>query len=521
MIIADDEPFIRTGLLKLIEWEIYGIEIIGESGDGVKAYLQIKDLKPDIALIDISMPNMNGLELMEMCRTLEHPPKFIILSGFNDFAYVQKALQNGAVNYMLKPVDQDELIQTIRSTVRLLDQDSSSHQQYREIMQTLRNDVLIRILNNRIDTLELREKCEFVKLHFHCNSMHIGMLQIIQSTTASSPYWIDYSDLEACEKLCNPICDCYAAMEDEHTIILIFKDKTNMLPPEQYESLLSQCSRHLAQKAQTDHELPNVLSILSERIESLQALPSGYRDCRRDFEKQRIMQDFFQNDTLSQCHESAVVDYTAFVRNLENCKYEEMESFLHNYLASIVAQNTVNEMDTVKYYSVEFIICTMQELENHLLLNTKMQQQKQKAFQIVAQADTLPVLEKGLIAFFSALASEQKNLNDTNYSPMIQNALNYIISNYTDCNLSLKTLAGQMDVNAAYLGRQFSLETNEYFSDYLNQIRISHALHFLTDTTLKTTMIAEQVGFSNISYFFTIFKKITGGRPGDYRKNKV
>ena len=74
-----------------------------------------------------------------------------------------------------------------------------------------------------------------------------------------------------------------------------------------------------------------------------------------------------------------------------------------------------------------------------------------------------------------------------------------------------------MNVNAAYLGRQFALETDEYFSDYINRIRITKAIHLLKSTSWKSAAIAEAVGFANITYFFTIFKKITGKRPGDYR----
>lgn len=157
MIIVDDEPLIRSGLRNLIEWEVYGIEIVAESEDGMKAYLNIKDQHIDIALIDINMPNMNGLELIELCSHLAYCPKFIILSGYNDFEYVRTAMQHGAVNYLLKPVNQEELTNTIMSTVHMLDDTQTQKQQFQESMMALRNDILVRVLTNRIDTRELRE----------------------------------------------------------------------------------------------------------------------------------------------------------------------------------------------------------------------------------------------------------------------------------------------------------------------------------------------------------------------------
>jgi two-component system, response regulator YesN len=158
MIIVDDEPLIRSGLMNFIEWEVYGIEIAGEAEDGMKAYQAIKSLRPDIALIDISMPNVNGIELIELCSHLEYSPKFIILSGYNDFDYVRNAMQLGAVNYLLKPVDKEELTNTIITTIRQLDDSSARKQHFQASLQALRNDVLVRILNNRIESRELREK---------------------------------------------------------------------------------------------------------------------------------------------------------------------------------------------------------------------------------------------------------------------------------------------------------------------------------------------------------------------------
>ncbi|MBD5458629.1 MAG: helix-turn-helix domain-containing protein, partial [Lachnospiraceae bacterium] len=140
---------------------------------------------------------------------------------------------------------------------------------------------------------------------------------------------------------------------------------------------------------------------------------------------------------------------------------------------------------------------------------------KQNAFSSIRSADSLAALEDNLLLYFLGLAEQLSENTNPEYSFLVRNALNYVKDNYHDCNLSLKTLAGQMEVNASYLGRQFSLETKEYFSDYLNRIQIAQALQLLNDTSWTASRIAEAVGFTNVSYFFTIFKKITGKRPSD------
>ena len=122
LLIVDDEPHIRSGLKHIIEWEIYGIEIIGAVEDGTKAYSLIQSGHPDLVLLDITMPTMNGLELIELCSRLESVPKFIILTGYNDFKYVQRALQLGAVDYLLKPSTREELIMVLEEAIHLAQQ---------------------------------------------------------------------------------------------------------------------------------------------------------------------------------------------------------------------------------------------------------------------------------------------------------------------------------------------------------------------------------------------------------------
>ena len=158
LLIVDDEPHIRSGLKHIIEWEIYGIEIIGAVEDGTKAYSLIQSGHPDLVLLDITMPTMNGLELIELCSRLESVPKFIILTGYNDFKYVQRALQLGAVDYLLKPIDQNELENAVSSCIKLLDNLRVRRQIFNESLPALQNDMLLRLLNNQIDILEFQKK---------------------------------------------------------------------------------------------------------------------------------------------------------------------------------------------------------------------------------------------------------------------------------------------------------------------------------------------------------------------------
>lgn len=119
MILADDEPVITRGIRKLLNWKTLGIEITGEYEDGRGALEAIVREKPDIALLDISMPGMSGVEILKECRALGNKVAVIFISGFQDFEYAKAALQYGAVDYLLKPVIREELLKAIEKSVAL------------------------------------------------------------------------------------------------------------------------------------------------------------------------------------------------------------------------------------------------------------------------------------------------------------------------------------------------------------------------------------------------------------------
>jgi two-component system, response regulator YesN len=118
VLLVDDEPFVTKALRVLIDWEQLGYGICGEASDGEKAVKLIKEQKPDVVITDIKMPKMDGLQLIKYCsEELNLDSKFIILSGYGDFKYAQQAVRYGVKDYLLKPIDEDELIEQLKNLV--------------------------------------------------------------------------------------------------------------------------------------------------------------------------------------------------------------------------------------------------------------------------------------------------------------------------------------------------------------------------------------------------------------------
>ncbi len=121
VIVVEDSDWIRKGLVYSVPWQEMGYTVVGAAADGGEGFGLIKKEAPDLVLLDIKMPVMDGLSMMERLRAdMESPPEFIIISGYDDFAYTRKAIVLGARDYLLKPIADEELAAVLKRTAEAL-----------------------------------------------------------------------------------------------------------------------------------------------------------------------------------------------------------------------------------------------------------------------------------------------------------------------------------------------------------------------------------------------------------------
>ena len=121
LLIAEDELWIRKWLVSSSDWASYGISEVYEAEDGGEALEIALEKKPDIVITDIRMPELSGIDLMKKLNENSIFSKMIVVSGYDDFEYAQGALRMGAINYLLKPVDEEELITCLEKVKEKLD----------------------------------------------------------------------------------------------------------------------------------------------------------------------------------------------------------------------------------------------------------------------------------------------------------------------------------------------------------------------------------------------------------------
>jgi len=122
LVIVDDEPFTLEGMTQIIDWNQFGVEIVGTAMDGAEGLEVILNSDPDIVLADISMPEMDGLEMIDALRKADFQGKIIIMSAYQDFVYAQKAIELKIERYLTKPIETEELERLIGALVSELNQ---------------------------------------------------------------------------------------------------------------------------------------------------------------------------------------------------------------------------------------------------------------------------------------------------------------------------------------------------------------------------------------------------------------
>lgn len=115
--VAEDAVLVRKEIVQTTPWEDFNCVVVGQSGNGEEANRQILELQPDIAIIDIQMPGMNGLDLIHSLKQADVKTEFIVISGYSEFAYAMMAIKLEVRNYILKPISDEELHQTLRKTI--------------------------------------------------------------------------------------------------------------------------------------------------------------------------------------------------------------------------------------------------------------------------------------------------------------------------------------------------------------------------------------------------------------------
>jgi len=520
LLIVDDDEHIRTGLQYLIDWESFGIEIIGNAEGGHEAYRIFEQTAPQIVLTDIRMPDGDGLELIKRIREKGWHTHIIVLSGYDDYAYVRQAMKYQVEDYLLKPVDAGELEEIAKSISQHIERRGMDERIRHESMDLLRQNLFVRWVENRIDEEQLREKLDFL----HVNITNVRLLQ------AAIISWKDVKEdaLPATECSLRAFAVCNVVEEwlsqegrgtafttpDHQVIALLFGRHKEA---ERFAQDNLAWMRNVSSSSADLLKLPWFCAI-GKPVDRLHLLHESYRDARR-------LLDQMEQTGPAQCIDRSAMpslpadvsaglsDHQTMVNALLARQRQEWEAALESDFAWAIQQP--DPLATAKLAASEWI-ATIKEASRHLRTEEDRQPFNEQLLSRVFAETSVPAIRRKIADMLEQLDAALRAQTESSKNVLIQEAESYLKKHYHE-EVTLQMLADLLHVNSIYLGRLFKSETGEYFSDYLNRLRIEEAKHLLVQTRRKASDIALHCGYSDPNYFFKKFKSLVGLSPTEYR----
>lgn len=515
---ADDEADKLEALREMFDWQHFGIELIGEAQNGLDAYAFVMKLHPDVCIIDIRMPGLNGFEVVQKAAENGSRTKFIVLTGYDDFNYVREALHLQVVDYLLKPCRYEEIMQAVLKAVNRLEEDRSREKMIRDYRQLSEDNARAR------------------KERFLVN---------LASGSAQS------GDVEkdVAEFGLGHLLRCYAVC----VISLEDGGGEPPLPPEllsRVGSLFSETGENevflLREQMAVAVALNNIAETFPRFKEALLAILLEIRN-RFGVEGVIGISDLKEGPLRfgEACGEAgkaaglAVFDGIQGIRyfaelsqaslvNYSNSKEKDVllavigkggdiqaavdRFFDDNRLTSLESCRLTRQMASALVCSI-FKVCLEQNLIIHLF--TKL---LSDTIEEISKSKTLQTIKAAVLRF--ALEASQSFSGNRQVSAIASVAIQYIHKHYTG-KITLEKVAESLRVSPTYLSMLFKQQTGVNFIDYLNRYRIQQSKEYLKDVNKKVYEVADMIGIPDEKYFHSLFKRYTGLTAKQYRDSLI
>lgn len=502
VLIVDDEFLVRMGLKSIIPWEEKGFTLLDDAKNGSEAIEIFNETQPDILLTDISMPFMDGLELIRILKGKNPSLKVIILSNYDDFKYAQKGIQLGVNEYILKHEISPEKILT--ALERLAGQPDDSRFPSAAAAGKDHGAHLHRLLFK--DNLSAREKEESMEtLTKDLRGTHYTVLSMLLRFADTEAVTLNLTKEETIEKLSLETLKG----KDFHVLSAVRKNEVIFVlnggeaggMHDRIKKMMHTVKNNAKQFLNQNLFIGiggtaghiGELRLLYEQSKAAQeesyfsgeiTVFSGARVAERD------------NDPL------VSLDMEQLNKWVKLKDAGRVEKFLADLFQMLYNMKSVAAVKSV------FNRLTDDNAElfvtNNLILN-------QQAFVDFSGFDDV---RHYVIDVYKKICQHNgRNIHSVHIAKSIQ----YLQKNYKD-NISLSQLADYLQINKSYLSLLFKQEIGVNFTNYLNNIRIDKAKELLLHSNYKAYEIAKLIGFDNPYYFSKVFKETTGMNCQEFKK---
>lgn len=529
LLIVEDEVRLRNALANNIPWDKHGIEVVGQAGNGMEALRLIDRKKPEIILLDLQMPEMDGLTLARQLRQADPLLKIIVLSGHDDFAYAQEALGLGVMRYLLKPAGDEEILETVLEAADRLKSELEQRHNEDELKQKwklhlpyLINEFFQGWLNGKYEPWEIEQKSKDLQLDLQKDAEYavavVDMDPLSEDETRFSKKDISLLQfsLSSIVKETLLTTPCWVSTEYAGCTVVVFQLDGNEEPGVALQKI----------NAVTEKLLLTVRSCLRLSASAgISGITGGQEDMNKLYvQAVRALQNRIvlgYDLAIPYREEQGREPELSFQPNLEKALEialetgegdKAIETLTALWNGGMAKAETVEDMHEHILYFTSLFICMIQKQgwpvrevagEDYVYFHNHLE--------LAAKEQILFWLQRMIRAYLAYASQRRKSTSHG----MIKTILS-LVENEIDQEMTLHAVADRLYVNSSYLSRLFKQETGKAFSTYVLERKMERAKAILQEGA-RVYDAAAGIGYRDVSYFTRVFRKYWGVTPGEVR----
>ncbi|MBE1446513.1 helix-turn-helix domain-containing protein [Paenibacillus sp. OAS669] len=496
IVIADDEALVRSSLTSMLEEMEGSWNVLGEAANGEELLDLVGRCLPDIAIVDIKMPRLSGLEAIQQGRLLSPLTQWIIVSGYSEFSFAQQALKLGASEYLLKPVDPEELQRTLHRVY-------ASNQQYIALLNQQFENTLFNLFHGLTSiTAEPEDSL------FHRGSFHGTFVCLDSSLPANQQIALQHELCRTARSLMNASLGCgmnigiFALPGGEMASVSAWEPDKGIEARQRVVSY--------------QEALERTLNTLSGNAASVTLMQTS--ECRG---LQELVDQMGRLQRWAELRPVLGLSRTWLTEELE--PHAEQEGKLKlGRLMIMASQQFKNKL----YVQFQQTIGELGQLWGRTGLSRDHQVEQALltymgcVFPRDSEAASVRTVEEGF-RYLQALGDRQLLGPQSMEQPIdwVERVIAYIESSYMK-DIGISQIAADLNVTPNYLSTLFHKKTGSTFMKYVTRLRILKAKELLADTGLQVQQVAESVGYYSTRHFTKLFTEMVGMYPSDYRRSR-
>ncbi len=522
VLIVDDEPIAVESIVYMIKKNLENIEIVGTARSGKDAIEKAYTLHPDVIIMDINMPGINGLDAIKQIRNVDSRVSFIVISAFEYFDYAVEAAAMGVRDYLLKPVKEDVFIEVLTRKA-----DEAALQKadiIKQIEQREKLEMVIPVMETSFvnllglggeNTEELENYCNW--LGYNTYSGYVIAIEVF-GDFEENKFLTEDIFYRKIKKILQSLCCCIVGpLSFNRIIIYVFNNEKNKKQEQKTASL--RMAKSILDKIPADY--PEVFIGIGGFCSSLSEGKKSYK------EAVKALKFVTKESSLNSLHgfilhsEDMDIENNAVFENHKELFEEEFyskilkhdEESIRAAFSKVIDKLSIESQMNLELYKqcmVEFFIENGKRWDalNYNIIEKIIKARDEQELWQISKDYIDEVVQK--------ILSGRKGKNFS----IIQKANQYMLEHY-DKELSLEEIAKEVCLSPYYFSRFYKEESGMNFSDKLAQIRIDKAKELLKNEEFSIKDVSYMVGYTEPNYFSKIFKKATGYTASEYKKSFV